>query len=106
MLIHHNVQCCMPVAIITPQLGVGGWAPRPRKLRADSISSALDAMTAEKTITLPAAFGHMCLNAIRIPLAPTARAASTNSIDLRLRTSPRTSRANMPNLASAMARMV
>src|SRR5690606_15255727 len=56
-LIHQYWPYSTPVAIISPQLGAGGCAPRPRKLRPDSVISACEAVSDPKTTRLPVMFG-------------------------------------------------
>ena len=56
-LIHQASVNSIPVAIIRPQLGSGGWAPSPKKLKPDSIIRAWEAVSEPKTMTLPITFG-------------------------------------------------
>src|SRR3972149_8783023 len=72
-----------PMVNIFPQLAVGGWTPMPRKLRADSTSTAPAIPRTAETRTGDMALGRICLNIILKSLAPNALADSTNSLSFR-----------------------
>src|SRR6266542_6861216 len=79
--------------IIAPHDGVGGLIPTPRNDSVDSPMIAFGTLKAAETISGARAFGSRCLNMIRPGVAPTDRAASTNSRSLRDSTWPRVRRA-------------
>ena len=74
---HQSLKFCAPSATIAPHSAVGGWAPRPRKERPDSSSTALPMSRAASTSTGPAALGRMSVNRMRGPDAPSSRLATT-----------------------------
>src|ERR1700733_1264716 len=76
-----------------PQLGVGGWMPRPRKDRVDSKTMALGMYSVAMTRTGASRFGRMSRNMIRNGPAPSDLAASMYSFSLMDRVWPRTIRA-------------
>ncbi|MNY05074.1 hypothetical protein D3C86_1377800 [compost metagenome] len=79
--------------IIPPQLGIGGWAPNPRKLRPVS-SKIAEAKLAEATTSMgPEILGRMCLIMVLEVEKPRAFEASTNSTSFSDMTWPRTNRA-------------
>src|SRR5437879_2452318 len=63
---------------IPPQVGVGGGVPRPRKLRAASMTMALPSQTVAMTRIGAKTFGSTWRRTIRAGDAPEASAASTN----------------------------
>src|SRR5688500_12312166 len=73
-----------------PHDGVGGWTPRPRYERADSVSTAWATPRLAETIVTGSAWGRAWRRRMRGLEAPSARAAATNSRALALRISPRT----------------
>src|SRR5258706_455526 len=92
-----------PSLSIWPQDGVGGMMPTPRN---DSVASPRIAPgTANAAVTMrgASAFGSRCFAMILLGLAPTDRAASTNSRSLSASTCPRVSRATptQPTIAIA-----
>src|ERR1700761_4993925 len=75
-----------------PHVGVGGCAPKPRKLKPAS-SKIADAKFDEANTNIgPMMFGKICRRIMRALLKPNERAASTNSTCFKLKTCPRTSR--------------
>jgi hypothetical protein len=62
-----------------PQLGVGAWTPRPRKLNADSVRIAWATPNVAATTIEGTAWGRTCRARMRGCVAPSARAAPTNS---------------------------
>lgn len=73
-----------------PQLGNGSCTPSPKKLRPDSVRIAPPIRNVADTMTGAIAFGRMCLKIILALLAPSARAASTNSCSRKDRNWPLT----------------
>ena len=76
-----------------PQVGTSGGKPRPRKLSVLSAMMAAAMSMVPATITGPRLLGRMWRSTCRGTLAPSARAASTNSFSRRLKNCARTSRA-------------
>ena len=72
---------------------MSGGKPRPRKLSVLSAMMAAATSMVAATITGPRLLGRMCRTTWRVVLAPSARAASTNSFSRRLKNCARTSRA-------------
>src|SRR3989338_742885 len=90
--IHHAISILsLPMVNIFPQLAVGGWTPMPRKLNADSTSTAPAMPNTADTSTGDMAFGRICLKIILKSLAPNALAARTNSLSFRDKNSALTS---------------
>src|SRR5213078_4678202 len=79
-----------------PQVGMSGGKPRPRNDSVDSAMIAAATSMVPATITGPSAFGRICLNTRRGVVAPSARAASTNSFSRNDRNWARTSRQRDP----------
>src|ERR1051326_6857954 len=73
-----------------PQDGVGGWMPSPRNDSADSVRISVPTSIAERTITSGKTLGSTCCTINRIWLAPSTRAAVTNSRSLSDSVCPRT----------------
>src|SRR5436309_8352131 len=76
-----------------PQGTVGGWIPKPRNDRVDSVMMARPTTSVALTTMGPMALGSMWRNMMRQLEAPVARAASTNSFSLSDMNTPRTTRA-------------
>ena len=71
------IRNCRPVPpSMPPQVGVGGGGPKPRKERLASTMIVLPNWTEAKMMMGAVTLGRMCWNTIRVPVAPTARAAS------------------------------
>src|SRR6184192_1382395 len=68
-----------PSAAMAPQEGVGGWTPRPRKLKKASNRMACGIPKVAWTMMGPSALGRMWRERILLGRVPLARAASTNS---------------------------
>ena len=64
-----------PSDSIRPQVTVGGWTPRPRKLSAASASMVVATTMLASTMIEPVTLGRMCLNMIFRPDCPSALAA-------------------------------
>src|SRR5688500_15933696 len=92
-----------PSLIIWPHDGVGGMMPTPRNDRVASPRIALGTANAAVTMSGASAFGSRCFDMIRPELAPTERAASTNSRSLSASTCPRVSRATPTQPTIALA---
>ena len=56
--------CSLAVANIPPQLGVGGWVPRPKKDKEASIKMAPDMPKVAMTKIGPTIFGRIWVNII------------------------------------------
>src|SRR2546428_7423421 len=86
-----------------PQLGVGGWVPRPRKLRV--ASTMIDVAMPSVVVTMMGArqFGRTWRKRIQGSRTPRARQASTYSFSLMDSTLPRTRRAEVGVRTVAMA---
>src|SRR5262249_30872894 len=69
---------CRPSTTMLPQLGRGGWAPRPRYERPDSMRIVWPRSKVVWTTIAGSAFTRRWRTRIRRWLAPRARAASTN----------------------------
>src|SRR3954468_2004092 len=82
-----------PSATMAPQLGVGGWAPRPTKESAASAMMAPAIPSVAAMITWLRTLGRRCRRSTRWSWAPRAFAARTYSEPLRTRTWDRTRRA-------------
>src|SRR2546423_2577859 len=95
-----------PSAAIAPHDGVGGWTPRPRKLRNASNRIACGMPNVAWTMIGPRAFGRMCRERILLGRVPLDRAASTNSRSRSDIACPRTSRAMSIQRVTAMAKMI
>src|SRR5687767_6152701 len=78
-----------------PQLGVGGWMPKPRKLSPDSMRMAQATPIVALTMTGPAELGAIWWVTMRASDAPYERAAVTNSSSFNERNVARTSRATL-----------
>src|SRR4051794_4681780 len=76
-----------------PQVGTSGGKPRPRKDRVDSAMMAAATSMVPAMITGPSALGRIWRTTCRNGLAPSARAASTNSFSRNERNWARTRRA-------------
>gem|GEM_PF-6261911 len=75
-----------------PQVGIGGCAPKPKKLSPAS-SNIADAKFEDASTNIgPMILGKICRVMIRVLLKPRDRAASTNSTCFKLNTWPRTKR--------------
>ena len=74
---------------ISPQEGVGGWVPSPRKLRPASTWMAVERKNVACTITGESTLGNMKKNMMLRSLAPTERTASMYSSCLTAITLPR-----------------
>ena len=83
----------IPSSIIVPQDASGGCTPAPRKDSAASSMTAFANSSGKNTSTVLSTLGRISPTMIRGPLAPCARAASTNSCSRRRSTSPRSGRA-------------
>src|SRR5437588_431916 len=86
-------RCERPSFSIDPQLAVGGGTPRPRKLMVASASTAPAMPMAACTMTGWIMLGQIWWLTMRQSLAPSARAASTNSRSFTASTWARTRRA-------------
>jgi len=82
-----------PSESIIPHVGVVGLTPNPKKLKVASVIIVEATANDATTITELTTFGKMCLKIIRILLAPSERADSTNSFSRNESTSPLTTRA-------------
>src|ERR1700744_3393469 len=76
-----------------PHVGVGGCAPKPRKLNPASSKIADAKLDDASTSIGPIILGRIWRRMMRALLKPIERAASTNSVCFRLNTWPRT---NLP----------
>ena len=82
-----------PSLSMLPQVGVGGWTPKPRNDSNDSVRMACVTKSVTVTMIGPRQFGSMWRKMMRAVDAPLARAASTNSFSFNERNKPRTMRA-------------
>ncbi len=98
-------RCDRPASSIVPQLGVGGWTPRPRKLSDASAIIAPAMPSVAWTMTEGNAVGSTCRTTIRAERAPSARAACTYSSSRARSTCPRTRRAYPTHPITHSARM-
>src|ERR1044071_5015672 len=87
--------------IMLPQLSRLG-SPRPRKAKADSVRMALPTIMELITTMGGSALGKIWVKMMAPSRMPSTRAAWTNSRALRLRNSPRTTRATCGQVTSAM----
>src|SRR5579859_3070551 len=87
---------------IVPQLDVGGWRPKPKKLKIDSEMMLKPTYSVAITVMGPIALGKICRKIKRRSLAPKVRAASKNSRSFNARNSPRTIRAAFAQEKTAM----
>ena len=78
----------------TPQLMAGGRRPRPRKLRAVSLTIIAGRARVVAAMIWLMNDGTMCTKMVRIWLHPTSRADTTKSSSRRERKRPRTTRAS------------
>ena len=91
---HHAVErYTRPSASMPPQVGVGGWTPRPRKDSADSMTMTRAMSRVATTSHGVKAFGSTWRRTTRPSRLPRAMAACTNSRSRMDSTSPRTTRA-------------
>src|SRR5712691_5892133 len=88
---------------MVPHSGVGGCAPRPRKLRPDAVRITNPMSRVTLTMIGDQALGRISRNAMRQGLAPNPRLASTNCCSLSERTCPYTSRVYHGHQANAIA---
>src|SRR5271167_5016823 len=77
---------------MSPQLGVGGWMPRPRKERVASKTMAVGMYSVASTSTGASRFGRMSTNMMRNGPAPSDLAASMYSFSFSDSVWPRTIR--------------
>ena len=84
-----------------PQLGVGGWMPRPRKSRAASIRMIWPTPRLAATISTGSTFGSRWRTINRASRAPIDLVARMKSRCLTDSTSPRTRRATLPHPTEA-----
>jgi hypothetical protein len=63
------IKSCAPVSIL-PQLAVGGWIPRPRKLNTLSNRMIFPTVNVVATIIGEVTFGNICLDIMRDGLKP------------------------------------
>ncbi len=94
----HHQSCTVPIESDRrfPQLGVGGWMPKPRN---DSVlSTRIASATTSVAFTMigPMQFGSTWRTMMRVFDAPIARAASTNSRSRRASVAPRTTPRDRP----------
>ena len=89
--------------IIPPQLGVGGCAPMPKKLKPLSINIAEAKLEAAITHNGAILFGKICLKSIRKSEKPNTFAASIYCIFLTLRVCPLTILATSTHIVSPTA---
>src|SRR5215467_9791506 len=85
-----------------PQLGVGGWMPRPRKDSADSARMIWPTARLAATIITGRALGSRWRSITRMAPAPTERVATMNSRDRSDSASARTRRLTLPQPTNAM----
>src|SRR5262249_17349609 len=95
-----------PSPIMLPQLGAGGGTPNPRKLSAPSTTMVTATPSRKKAISGRATLGSSSRSRMRPWVAPSARAATTNSRWLSDRVTARATRvkAGMPRMPMTMAR--
>ena len=86
-----------------PQLGIGGCAPIPKKLKPASSKIAEAKLEAAITITGPSTLGNICLLMIRKLLKPNALPASTYCISRNEKIWPRTSLATSTHIVRPTA---
>jgi len=91
---------------ISPQLGVGGRTPRPRKLKLASAKIADATPKLAETITGATTFGNKCLSIITLAGTPMLRAAVTYSISLADKTWARTRRVILGQRLRLMDKMI
>jgi hypothetical protein len=97
--------CPRASRIISPQEGVGGTTPRPRKLRPDSRRMAAATVRENCTMIGARTLGRIVLNISRTWPPPRARVASTYSIRFTLSTSPYVIRAKLGTYRTAITRV-
>ena len=90
-----------PALSMLPQLGRGGWMPRPRNDSVDSSRIRAPSWAVATTTSGASTFGSTSRKASRSGPAPSARAASTDSCSRTSSTEPRTVRACTAQLRSA-----
>ena len=83
----------LPLAIISPQAGLGRGMPAPRKLKVASKRITCPTSRVARTMMVFITLGKICLRMILAFEAPATFARATKSRFFRLRVSPRTSRA-------------
>ena len=74
----NNITKVRPSLIIKPQSGVGGWAPKPRKLSAETTRITLPISSEACTISGAIQLGKMCPKIIFRGCVPITLAALTN----------------------------
>src|SRR6185312_1902739 len=83
------------LASMLPHDAVGGWMPRPKNDKVDSVMMTPATSRVAWTTMGATALGKRCLKMILRSLLPNARAASANSLSRRLRNDARTKRATV-----------
>jgi len=89
-----------------PQLGVGGWTPKPRNPKADSRITAWAIPRAAITINEGSVLGSTCLSMVYLAGAPILREASTNSFSFTTSVSPLTIRIKVGNWTNTITIMM
>ena len=102
---HAVVMCARPSAIMAPQEGVGGGIPAPRKLREASTMITQPTWSVASTTSGLTMLGKMWRWRMRNDEQPATRARATNSRSFQVRTSPRTSRANLAHITRPRTRI-
>src|SRR3989454_8734544 len=95
-----------PSAAIAPQDVVGGWTPRPRKLKKASKRMACGTPKVAWTMIGPNALGRMWRDRVLFGRGPEARAAPTNSRARRGKRWPRPRRATSIPRGNALGEMI
>ena len=88
-----TINIVRPSDSIEPQAGCGGGTPTPRKLSDASAMMTTPIVRLASTIVVFITLGRMWRKITLVRLAPAISANLTNSRSLRLRTSPRITRA-------------
>jgi hypothetical protein len=99
------VRKVMPELIMFPQVGMGGFTPNPRKLKAASIRMAVAIQRLPMTMIGPEMLGITWKKRIPASLLPISRAASTYFSCLTESVAPRAIRMNRGKRENPMERM-
>src|ERR1019366_5149718 len=94
-----------PSEIISPQVGVGGGMPAPRKLSEASAMTTTPMLRVTSTMNVFNTFGRICVNMIRGDEQPRTWASATKSRCFSASTSPRMTRAKLAQSSRLMAMM-
>ncbi len=101
---HASAMRPRPSDTISPQVGVGGGMPAPRKLSDASAMITTPIFSVTSTMKVFSTFGRMCVSMMRAEEQPRTLASATKSRCFNDSTSPRITRAKLAHSNRLIAR--